>query len=74
MADKKFRLQVPYTPGGTDYISGFWPDPVWYTHGSNDHPTVAQILPCTDSSMTRKMIEIADGSVSYMSSNTAHAS
>ena len=71
MADKKFRLQFPYPPSGTNY-SAYWPDPVWYTHGSNDHPTVSQILPCTDSSMTRKMVEISDGSESYMSSNTAY--
>jgi len=74
MTDKKFRLQFPYPPSGSDYSAGlYWPDPVWYTHGSNDHPTVSQILPCTDSSMTLKMVEIADGSESYMNSNTAYA-
>ena len=74
MADKKFRLQFPYPPSGSDYSQAlYWPDPVWYTHGSNDHPTVSQILKCTDSTMTRKMIEITDGSERYMSSNTANA-
>jgi len=73
MTDKKLRLQFPYQPSGTDYSAATqWPDPVWYTHGNSDHPTVSQILPCTDSSMTRKMIEIADGSTTYMSSNSAH--
>ena len=73
MTDKKFRLQFPYPPSGTEYTTAStWPNPVWYTHGSSDHPTVSQILKCTDSTMTRKMVEISDGSVSYMDSNTAN--
>lgn len=74
MTDKKLRVQFPYQPSGTNYSDYIYkPDPSWEFNGSSDVPTVQQIKPCNDSSMTRKMIDIVDGSESFMSSNQAYA-
>nr|BAR36040.1 hypothetical protein [uncultured Mediterranean phage uvMED] len=74
MANKALRLQYPYPPSGSDYSQTlYWPNIPWQDSDSSDCPTVSQIMKITESTLTRSVKSIADGSTYSLNANTSFA-